>query len=279
MVTATIESGIWDVDAKTYHADSTAISHSALEKFRISPLLYHQLYVAKTLPFDPPTPSMLLGTALHALLLEPEKFGELVAVAPNVDGRTKEGKAAKERFAEISAGKAIITTEQMATVQGMADGVQRNCMAADLLSAVGRSELSIRWTDESTRLECKARFDRVLDCGVAVDVKTTIDPRPPQWSRQAASLGYHKSAAHYLEGWRRAGDRSGPLEYLHLLVGSQPPYESAIVCFDAAALDMGRRENVETLLRLAECFERDDWSGPWSGQVNHVGLPKYYKGD
>ena len=38
-----------------------------------------------------PTPSMMLGTAVHSLVLEPEKFDTDVVVAPVVDKRTKIG--------------------------------------------------------------------------------------------------------------------------------------------------------------------------------------------
>ena len=82
-----------------YHADLSHVSNSMLKVFAESPQKYYQMFVAKTMPKPEQTPSLLLGSVVHCLFLEPEKFGAEYAVAPAVDRRTKVG---KETFAIVS---------------------------------------------------------------------------------------------------------------------------------------------------------------------------------
>lgn len=70
-----------------YHADP-AISKSDLDLINRSPSYYK--YVKGNPRVQ--TAAMLLGSAVHKLVLEPEDFGEEYAVAPLADRRTKPAK-------------------------------------------------------------------------------------------------------------------------------------------------------------------------------------------
>ncbi|NBR90787.1 MAG: hypothetical protein EBS68_12910, partial [Rhodobacteraceae bacterium] len=56
--------------------------------------------------------SMALGTAVHAAILEPHTFLQQIAIAPDVDRRTKEGKERWGSFQETAAGRTVITHDQ-----------------------------------------------------------------------------------------------------------------------------------------------------------------------
>lgn len=268
---ATLENGIWQVDAKAYHADTSAVSHSMLEDFRRSIPLYHGRYVVSTLQRDEPTPSMVLGTALHALVLQPERFDDLVAVAPECDRRTKAGKTALEEFQSVAVGKTVISREQHWTARQMVDGIQRNSLAWELLQARGRSELSLRW-EHPFEVACKSRLDRVAD-GFSLDVKTSVDPSPDAWSKQAAGFGYHRQQAFYQDALRKTLDKSGPFYFV--VVGNSPPYECAVYQLDEDAVEIGRQQNAELIAELQNCLLCDQWEGRWSGQVYRVKLPAW----
>ena len=62
---------------------------------------------AQTHP-EEPTPAMVFGTVVHKMLLEPHTFDNEFAVAPLVDRRTKDGKAAYQDFLDHLDGRLYI---------------------------------------------------------------------------------------------------------------------------------------------------------------------------
>lgn len=70
-----------------YHA-AEGVSKSDLDLVHISPAHY-KARKGNTAQ----TPAMLIGSALHKLVLEQESFDKEFAVLPEIDRRTKEGKA------------------------------------------------------------------------------------------------------------------------------------------------------------------------------------------
>ena len=142
--------GLWSCTNSEYHACHEAIGHSMIDCFRDSVLDYEARYVSGTTPPDEPTDAMRLGTALHALVLEPENFEDLIAVGPDCDRRSN---ANKDRWAEFEASHpshTILKPEQLVQVQQMRDSLRHNPFAAQLLAGAGRREQAIRWRDAPT---------------------------------------------------------------------------------------------------------------------------------
>ena len=97
-----------------------AISRSELWKIRESP---EKFKCFKENPTEP-TPALIFGQAFHKLALQPETFSDEFAVMPQVDRRTKDGKAIWAEFCGKSTGKTIITdykTSLRQTVKQLAD--------------------------------------------------------------------------------------------------------------------------------------------------------------
>ena len=267
--------GIWDVDNATYHAECTVVGHSMLEDYRQSVRLYEERYITKTLQRDEPTPQMVLGTAVHALLLQPQQWQHLLAVAPAAcDRRTKLGKETWERFTAECDGKTIIAGDQFGTALAMADAVRRNELAHDLLADPGRSELAIRW-EGPHGVPCKAMFDRQLDVGISLDLKTAADPSPSAWPRAAASYGYHRQAALYILGREAVFGIHPTVPFYHLVIGNRAPYDCVVYQLDADALMLGLTEIDDLLRDLAMRRATDQWRGRWDNEVFKVSLPKW----
>jgi exodeoxyribonuclease VIII len=265
--------GLWHCTNDEYHADTSSISHSMLEKFRQSVPLYHGLYVAKTLPRDEPTPAMKLGTALHAWLLEPQNWTQLVAVGPDCERRSNADKARWAEFGAASVGKTVITREQEQKVFLMADSVKANATAKALLAAAGPNEQAIRWQD-SSGLICKAKFDRALDAKFVLDIKTTRDLlHPDSWAKTCGNFGYARQAAHYLEGWSRVF-RGNP-DHLHLVFSTEEPYECAVFELDALSIQLGRDQNRRDLDALALCYESGCWASRLADKIIPIQLPRW----
>lgn len=264
---------IWRCSNEDYHAERAHESSSTLSCFRASRPLYHGRFVTGTIPRSEPTPAMQLGTAFHVRRLEPDTWSEQIAVKPDgIDRRTNVGKIAWAGFVAESAGKTIITQEQADVIERMVAGVAANPMAADLLDAPGHSEFSLRW--ELDGVKVKTRIDRWLGVRIIADLKTSSDPSPEAFSRDAFRHGYHRQAWLYR---RSVLDVFGAddVAFLHVVCGTEEPYECHVYELDDQALALGEREVMQAIADLRRCRESGNWSSPLSGRVNTLSLPRF----
>jgi len=276
-VAETSKAELFEESNQAYHADTTAISHSMMEQFRKSIKGYRDLYVTGTMARRHPSEEMILGSALHCFLLEPDSFNDQYAVVPTVDGRTKDGKAAKAAFAAQSEGKTLFDANQMSAVASMASAVRENKAAAALLDSLDHSEVSIRWQDRDTWLQCKCRPDGLIVNGsqIIVDLKTASNPSPSVFARRANDFGYHRQAAHYQIGCETWADSVTVFDHVFIVVGNCEPFECFCYRLDAEAIDLGRRQNNVDLARLARCIETNDWRDPLADGINPLSLPPW----
>lgn len=257
------------MDNAEYHRHR-AIGKSHLDAVARSPLHYWARYVDPSRKPEAPTPAMVLGSALHSRVLEPEKFpGEYVR-APDVDRRTKDGKAA---WAELEAsGATVLSAADWSLCSGMADAVRSHLAADRLLSRAGGAELSLFWTDQRTGLECKCRPDYLTDDGWIVDLKTTEDASPSGFAKSALNFRYHVQAAWYLRGVRQSGGE--PRGFVFIAVEKKPPHAVAVYLADDDMVRLGLAEADRCLNRLAECFETEHWPG-YGHDVQVLSLPAW----
>ena len=181
--------GFWRVSDETYFGDIEHISNSMLSTFLKWRPMYFDKYVepfapktgsavdpeevADELPEEEAKSALNMGTALHAMVFETERFGDLVAVAPKVDRRTKEGKALYAKFVEESQGKTVLTSAEWCDVNGMYAAITSNRSAVQLLTMPGGiRETPIRWLDSGTGLWCKGKPDLIVEPGILVDLKS-----------------------------------------------------------------------------------------------------------
>lgn len=264
--------GYWPVDAIEYHKDCTAQSHSMIERFRKSPLEYHAKYIARTL-FDDPGEWADVGIALHTLLLEPEKFDSVVAIAPECDRRTKVGKAEYAEFLNAKSGRVVITKEQNDQVTEMVKSALAHPQVAALLRRPHKREQGVRWVDSDTGMACKCRPDVLVEFNLIADVKSALDPTPDSWERSVASYGYHRQQAHYCDGINAAFGIVP--KFLHIVIGKNPPHETCCYHLDADAVELGRRQNKYALHRLVTCLESDDFREPRNKEIQICSLPRW----
>lgn len=266
--------------AKTYHADTQLVSHSALEAFRESRWSYYLRYITGELPAKEPTPAMQLGTALHAYCLERENYGALVAVSPELapDGKPwlrRKGSDHERWWQEWlsqSRHKAVITEDQWATVQQMAQALRNEPRCKYLLEAAGENEVSVGWQDATTGVACKCRPDRLVE-NVVVNLKTTAATTAGGFARQCASLGYHRADAFYRDGV--AALLGTDVYHVFVVVSTVPPHEAAVYELDEPAVALGREQYRKSLSDLTTCRETGNWRPATWGQVVRLGLPTW----
>jgi len=226
-----------------YHA-SKGFGSSKLKSFIKCPALFK----AELDGLHKTSASMVIGSAFHMAVLEPERFEQRYAVAPQVDKRTKAGKAVWEELQ--ASGLEVLSPADHAKVLAMRD----SCRAkfGEYLQH-GMPEVSFFRKHESG-LILKARVDWLIG-DLAVDLKSTADVF--EFKRQARQYGYDWQAAHYL--WVCSGEVA---EMVFLPTGNSEPYLSGTpLCIDPTRLHDRKMRWNNACFELARCLAADTWPG------------------
>lgn len=247
------------MDIADYHA------HPALGSSRLRELLKSPAHFRANLRRE--TEALALGSLVHTLVLEPHAFPERYLVVPKIDGRTKEGKAAKAALADDP--RIAVDGEVMAEASACATSIMGHRVYQQIRDA--QVEHTVFWTDKETGIECKARFD-VLG-PLLVDLKTTRDASPKGFQRAIATYGYHIQAAHYMAGAIANGME--PRGFLFACVETSAPYLAAGYLLGNPTLEQGERERREALLTYAQCLREDRWPGYNDDRIEVIDLPNW----
>ena len=262
-----IYAGITNAD---YHG-GPGVSKSGLDLIARSPRHYWARYLDPQRTPTEPTPAMRLGTAIHTAVLEPGEFKKRHHIAPVVDRRTKDGKAAWEAAvaAADAAGAELISNDDAITCLRIAE-VVRSHPTARKVFASGQAELSVYWQDKETGLLCKCRPDW-LAMPLIVDLKSTEDASAEGFQRSAWNWRYWVQAAWYIDGVQQAtGQRVDA--FVFGAFEKAPPFACAFYFADQAMLEMGRAEYRRLLRILADCMSSDKWPG-YDTDVRALGVP------
>lgn len=219
------------------------------------------------------TPALLLGRALHCMVLEPSEFPQRYAVMPHFDRRTKEGKAGFEAFKAQHPTAEALDGEQAGNVDGMFRALRGHGKARELLlEGEGQNEVSLFW--DECGIPCKARLDRLrmlgAECAI-VDIKSCRDARAHAFCRDAIwGFGYHIKLAWYCMGARACG--FNVTQAWLTAVESEPPYGVVVYRVDQAVLDYGAKECRRLLAEYAKCSTAGRWPG-YDEEPQTLGLP------
>ena len=224
-----------------------------------------------------PSKAMMLGTMAHVAVLEPQKLDAAFVEKPEGkegDFRTKEGKEWKAKMGNTP----ILDADEARAVRGIRDSIAANRAARDLLAET-QSEVAL-FAEHRSSLWIKGRVDalKVVDDmeSVIVDVKTTSAGADYlTFSRQAASLNYHVSAAWYCH---LAGlNGLPPARFYWIAVEVAPPYAVAVYEIHPDALDLGVGMMNDALELIAQCEDAGVWPG-YAPEVQCLNLPSWVYG-
>lgn len=255
-----------------YHG-GPGISKSGLDLVHRSPMHYNAVVTASN--DRTPTPAQELGTAAHAIILEPHVFDESYVLAPKFDRRTKEGKAAAAAFEDENAGKICLLQETWDQLFAMAAAVNAHPAAGSLLtSCPGEAEKSVYWIDATTGVLCRCRPDWWRDDNVIVDLKTTEDASQEGFAKSIANWRYDVQAAYYLDGVQQATGKR-PKAFVFIAVEKKPPYGVGVYVLDSESLDLGRAQYQHDLRIYAECVRTGVWPG-YGDKIQTISLPAWH---
>lgn len=259
------------MDAKMTNAEyhsTPALSKSDLDLIAKSPLHYKLSKEEK----PDQTAAMLLGSVTHKLTLEPETFANEYIVAPDVDKRTKDGKAKWSEFLNEVGNLTVIDSAMYEQAKRIADAVMKHPVAAKLLQG-GQAETSYFWKNGD--IECKCRPDYLrTDIKTAIDLKTTQCSSPDEFVKSAYNFRYYVQAAWYTDGLKACGIDID--NFIFIAVESKPPYPVVVYVADELMLKLGRTEAADNLETYRKCLASGEWFGyEEKPKVHSLSLPDW----
>jgi len=253
---------------RAYHADTAYIGHSMAEVARKSLPRYGAMYVTKTLPVDPPTPDMVLGSLLHTFTLTPAAFDTDFLVADGCKARRGNAWEGYKQGAEAT-DRTPVLPDPVILARALREAVMAHDLACSLLEADGPVEQAIRWTDPVTGLKRKAKPDKLVidddfSAPLCCDLKSAADARPLPFLKAAYGFGYHRQADGYVDGCREEyrGALGGVWQFLFIAAGKEEPHDVYVHRCGMRFMMLGADSNSITLARLRDCYESGDWRAP-----------------
>jgi hypothetical protein len=253
-----------DWSHEEYHANKSAVSCSVLKKMLRSP--EHMIAYLET-PNEE-TPSRLIGTSLHAAVLEPEKFEDTV-----VEWRDGDRTSAKyKQFVKDNPGKSILKSSELEDILGMRDAIlnYKEFPLKELIES-GVSEKSFVWTDPATGVLCKIRPDNINRAGM-FDLKTTDDARPYAFVNNCVRQLYDVQAAQYTNGYRESTGEEE--DFYFIAVETKRPWSVWVHQASPAMLAAGREKVARALEQYKRCRDNNEYSG-YATPYSMIEWPKY----
>jgi hypothetical protein len=277
----------------TNYASIPGVNWSSLRYMSVSPRMYRYRL---THP-EPRKPVWTLGGAIHCAVLEPDAFDRRYVVldAETIDilapsRGTRAGKAIVAEHPERATslmtsdeyqaacvaaahpGKEALTEKQHATAIAARDAVHEHRVARDLLRG-GLAEETITWTDGGTGLRLKSRLD-YLRPDLVIDLKSTRDPSPSRFERDAVNYGIAAQVSMYQDGATAAKRVSGGERPIVVAVRAKDDFDVAVFQLTQEALDTGRTIYRSMLHRLAECTAANYFPGV-APEIRSLNLPPW----
>jgi len=232
-----------DISIEDYHADHIYFSSSGLKLAKKSLKLFKMfldgkidasgsMEQEKKSHFD-------FGNAFEIALLDRSNFGKFITVYDpqerpdkKLSITSKKNQAWKSEI--FGSGKYVINKEGKESLSVIMEMIS-SCYADAVINKLIQNieyQYSIFWTDERG-LKLKTRPDICKSKkNVIIDVKTTNDGSPEQFSRDMAKYDYPFQAVMQIDGCIKSGFMQHVDVYYWLVVEKQPPFSATLYEFD-----------------------------------------------
>jgi len=227
-------------------------------------------------PEETTTEAMEDGQAIHAALLEPERFAETYATGGPINLRTCEpfGRNTKAyREWEAEQGKPCLSRATYDICKGICEAVHAHPFLGPLLKTM-EPEVSLQWVHAESGLLLKARLDAVnVKGGIILDLKSTQSAAAHRFGADAYRNGYLFQGGIYSDGFQAAAKREFR-KYILAAVEKAPPYD--IQCFELTPeqLELGRAQATDALRQYVLCQRFNDWPG-YPEELQELILPSW----
>lgn len=218
-----------------------------------------------------PTASMIPGKICHAAIGDPAELVLYVTEVPGLAGlcndkgkpyadpaKSDAGKAIIAAWKEDNPNACIVTQETLNTGLAMAERLKTREGSKGWGEALHR-EVAVLWDDQDG-VPCILKVDALFDCGthlVLLDYKKHGKILSNHSLRTSiGDFGYHRAAAHYLDGIGAAQDAGllpqVPVEYWLGWVSEVLPHETHFQIVGKDLIDIGAKELQDAKVRWME---------------------------
>ena len=216
------------------------------------------------------TPALLLGTIVHAQLLEGINPDKCFTIKPaGMSFATREGKAWR-----AAQDKPIITRDEAGDVIGMCNAILDNIHARNILSTcILREQI---YTGMIQGLACKALVDAVGSAGdqpAVVEIKTSLDCRAEFFGRRAVSDPFHYDLQ---SAWYRTLTKAQVSCWI--VVENHSPWDVAVYFPSSDMRTSGELKMHKALNIYKMCKQLDRWPGSQPDPAI-LHLPRWYNVD
>jgi hypothetical protein len=214
-----------------------------------------------------PSPDMVKGDLVDALLTPPFRIEERFAAFKTIARNTKAG-AANCAQAE-AAGLTPVSHEMVEQALRIRDALHADPVVGEVLAALDpeASQQPHFWDDEAGR-PCRCLPDVVTTDGRLFDLKKTRSAVPRRFYWQAKDLAYDLQIAHLALGHQhRCGSPPAEAGVIAFEWPSDPAaaIDCSLLIFDGQDLQTGLHWREEAFQRIAECQS----SGIWPSHGRH----------
>ena len=260
----------------TKHPDDYVLSKSMLIKLVDCPARFRYEYMTEKEEVE--KDHLNVGTAVHTLALEPEKFDDLFYKIPEGMRRDKRTDEYKRCMAEAGT-RSMLTHKDYQNILGMAEALSADPLARALFDGPGYIESSIFFTHPETRLRLRVRPDWFRKDGkLIINIKTSHSANPNLFNDTAANFCYDIGAAMELMAVEQIMGPDPERNYVLMVIEPSPPH--VISVFDTIRpmtldndydntrttyAEAGRARLEKALSRFIECYQNNDWPGYVSG--------------
>ena len=245
-----------------YH-DRPELSATQLKSMAAGWRVFEAEHITKTAPRQE-SAAMALGSAIHAFILEPDRFAETYRVIPDEcsDRRTK---AYKEwAAANLTGGTICLSPADAETVRQVAERVKADDMAKAIFRS-GQAETEHFW--QSLDVDCRAKLDW-LSGQVVADIKTCQDATETAFAKDIAARRYDLQAAHYLS----IGVAS---RFVFIACETASPYR--VRCYELCDADLAKanQDREDLIAEYRSRREANDWHEAGENELRTIFLPNW----
>lgn len=234
------------------------------------------------------TKALVMGRAVHHLILGQDKFSEHFVIQPETYFHSKDGvqkpwsnnatdcKAWRKN--QEAVGRSILTASDAETIRGMAKSLAKDEMVrAGLLN--GLTEHSLFWPDKKTGIWLKIRPDTIPVLANAsadiTDLKTIDSVQYVDCQRSYETYGLFQQAALIRQGLKEVLNISVSTFTL-MFIEKKRPFSTRPMLIKDADMDLGDEANRVALDVMAHCLKTKQWPGPGRGPgrdlIEYLGL-------
>ena len=206
-----------------YHSHKS-ISASGLKTIYKKSVYHHLNSVFKM------TDAMNFGSAVHSALLEDSND---IAVLPEFNARTKEGKKIKQDFFDNNKGKIIIKQEEQEAIEKIKKNFNGHSLAKSLVQRLTETEVSYYGTID--KVPVRVRPDGIKDNDYIIDIKTTSDASPRFFKSQVYNFAYHLQACFYSEALGY-----DPAKFRFITIENKYPYTVEVFAMSEDMIEYGK---------------------------------------